>query len=335
MAGVIGSGPGLGIAGVSPAVFGVPPNTRCRPAVNPLGETPSVATETVALPEVTHSQSHQNSAAPGRIAFTRGRISLSTFVCTKMKKASKPILYVVFAILAITFAILAAREFGALFDTASHRYDTPGAEAAPDAGVAEGGHFSPSFAKAIIYLIGFVGSLIGLGLLLGRDASKILGSRFFRSMAGDERVTQADPDYEAAELVWADGNHLEAIRLMREYHQRKPNEIYAMIRIAEIYEKDLRNHLAAALEYEEILKVKLTPERWAWSAIHLCNLYFKLNQSEQAVALLHRIDAEYGETAAADKARKRLALIASGGETSAPAQTAGIEEETPTDPKAE
>ena len=44
----------LGSAGVSPAVFGVPPNTRCRPTVNPLGETPSGATETVALPEITH-----------------------------------------------------------------------------------------------------------------------------------------------------------------------------------------------------------------------------------------------------------------------------------------
>ena len=41
----------LGSAGVSPGVFGVPPNTRRRPAVNPPGETPSGATETVALPE--------------------------------------------------------------------------------------------------------------------------------------------------------------------------------------------------------------------------------------------------------------------------------------------
>ena len=48
----------LGSAGVSPAVFGVPPNTRRRPAVIPLGETPSDATETVALPEITHFQSH-------------------------------------------------------------------------------------------------------------------------------------------------------------------------------------------------------------------------------------------------------------------------------------
>ena len=50
----------LGSAGVSPAVVGVPPNTRRRPAVNPLGETPSPDRigKTVALPEITHFQSH-------------------------------------------------------------------------------------------------------------------------------------------------------------------------------------------------------------------------------------------------------------------------------------
>ena len=244
-----------------------------------------------------------------------------------MKKATKPILYALFVILAITLGILAAREFGALFDSASHRYDTPVSEAGPDLANQEVTHFSPSFAKAIFYLIGFVGSLVGLGLLLGRDTSKILGSRFFRGVAGEERVTQTDPDYEAAEQIWADGRHLEAIKLMREYHQRNPNELHATIRIAEIYEKDLNNLLAAALEYEEILKANISEDRWAWSAIHLCNLYFKLDKSDRAVALLRRIDAEYGETAAADKARKRLALIESGGAETAPAQTAGIDEE--------
>ena len=54
----------LGSAGVSPAVFGVPPNTRRTPAVNPLGETPSGATETVALPEFTHFQSHPQLPIP-------------------------------------------------------------------------------------------------------------------------------------------------------------------------------------------------------------------------------------------------------------------------------
>ncbi len=74
-------------------------------------------------------------------------------------------------------------------------------------------------------------------------------------------------------------------------------------------------NFAAALEYEEVLKHKLPAERWGWAAIHLCNLYSKLNKAEQSVALLHRIVAEYGETAAAKKARKRLALFETVGDT--------------------
>ena len=66
-------------AGVSPAVFGVPPNTRRRPVANPLGETPSGATERseldsqctvsvlVALPEITHFQSHPLLPPPGSV----------------------------------------------------------------------------------------------------------------------------------------------------------------------------------------------------------------------------------------------------------------------------
>ena len=115
-----------------------------------------------------------------------------------------------------------------------------------------------------------------------------------------------------AEHEWADGNHLEAIRLMRDYLKKYPREQHAALRIAEIYENDLHNYLAAALEYEEILTKKLPAERWGWSAIHLCNLYLKLDQQEKAVALLRRIDAEYGETAAAEKACQRLAMYDGG-----------------------
>ena len=108
------------------------------------------------------------------------------------------------------------------------------------------------------------------------------------------------------EQEWANGNHLEAVNLMREYLKKNPREQHVALRIAEIYEKDLGNPLAAALEYEEVLKTNLPAERWGWAAIHLCNLYSKLNQHDKSVALLRRIDSEFHETAAAEKARKRL-----------------------------
>jgi predicted Zn-dependent protease len=133
-------------------------------------------------------------------------------------------------------------------------------------------------------------------------------------MFNDEGTGIKNPEYEEAEQAWANGQHLDAIRMMREYLTKNPREQYVALRIAEIYEKDLKNDLAAALEYEEVLKHKLPPQRWGWAAIHLCNLYFKLHKTDNAVALLRRIVNEYGETPAAEKARKRLALFETSGE---------------------
>jgi TolA-binding protein len=162
------------------------------------------------------------------------------------------------------------------------------------------------YARMMTFGAVFFVSVVGLGLLIGHDVSHYMGNRVLRSLYNDEGEGISDPEYEAAEQVWADGQYLEAIGMMREYLKRNPREQHVALRIAEIYEKDLANPLAAALEYEEVLKQKLPAERWGWAAIHLCNLYGKLEQQDKSIALLRRIDAEYGQTAAAEKARKRL-----------------------------
>lgn len=155
----------------------------------------------------------------------------------------------------------------------------------------------------------FVVSLIGLGLLIANDVSHFMGNRALKTLYNDEGEGQKDTEYEAAEQVWASGKHLEAIGLMRDYLNKNPREQHVALRIAEIYEKDLRNYLAAALEYEEVLKHKLPPDRWGWAAIHLCNLYFKLNQEQKGYALLRRLVKEHPATPAAAKARKRLEQV--------------------------
>jgi TolA-binding protein len=160
----------------------------------------------------------------------------------------------------------------------------------------------------IAYLAALVGSLVGLGLLIAHDVTQYAGSQAVEYFFGDAAEAMRDPEYDRAEAAWANGKHLEAIQLLRDFLQKNPREIHAALRIAEIYEKDLRNHLAAALEYEEVLQHKLPAERWGWAAIHLCNLYSKLNKSAEALALLRRIIEEYPKTAAAKKARERLGL---------------------------
>lgn len=160
-----------------------------------------------------------------------------------------------------------------------------------------------------VWLALFVLSVIGIGILLALDVSQYFANKAYKAVYNEEGEGVAKPEYEAAEQLWANGKHLEAIGLMREYLNKNPREQFVALRIAEIYEKDLGNFLAAALEYEEILKNKLPDERWGWAAVHLCNLYFKLGQEQKAFKLLRRLADEYPDTAAAEKARRRLEQV--------------------------
>jgi TolA-binding protein len=162
--------------------------------------------------------------------------------------------------------------------------------------------------RMIAYLAALVGTLMGLGLLITYDVTHLVGGSVSNYLFYDLSEAVRDPVYERAEAEWANGHYLEAVQLMREFLKENPRELHAALRIAEIYEKDLKNDLAAALEYEEILKHKLPAERWGWAAIHLCNLYSKLAQQPKARALLRRIVEEYPRTAAAKKARAHLGL---------------------------
>lgn len=150
------------------------------------------------------------------------------------------------------------------------------------------------------------GSVVALALLIARDVSRFVADRAVDFAYNDEGTGQSDPEYEKAEAVWRSGDSLEAIRMLRAYYEKHPREVHVALRIAEIYESSLGNYLAAALEYEEVLKKPLHPERWGVRAIHLCNLYHKLGKPEQANALLERIATEYSATAAAKKAREKL-----------------------------
>ena len=106
---------------------------------------------------------------------------------------------------------------------------------------------------------GLVLSVVTLGALVAHQVASQFGQRVVQTLLDDGEEAPKGPDYEAAEQEWAKGDYLEAIRLLREYLEKNPRAQHVALRIAEIYEKDLTNPLAAALEYEEILKQKLPP----------------------------------------------------------------------------
>jgi hypothetical protein len=159
------------------------------------------------------------------------------------------------------------------------------------------------------YLGAFVVTIIVLGLLAAYEFTHFISHKAHDLVFNDTGDGIRDPGYEEAEKLWANGQHLDAIGQLREFLQKDPRQIHAAIRIAEIYEKDLNNPLAAALEYEDILQKNLPPERWGWAGIHLVNLYSgSLNKPDQAMEWLERIARRHPHTSAAKKARERLGL---------------------------
>ncbi len=161
---------------------------------------------------------------------------------------------------------------------------------------------------ARVFLWGFLGvaSLVGLGVLVAHDIAQYAADRTAGAMFDDEGEDLPESTYDLVEKAYGEGDYLEAVRLLREYLKENPRAVHAQIRIAEIYEKDLHNPLAAALEYEEVLQHNFEAERKGWSAIHLVNLYNRLGKQDQAVQLMQRIVIEFPNTPAAAKARERL-----------------------------
>ncbi|MDB6025288.1 MAG: hypothetical protein JWM68_1511 [Verrucomicrobiales bacterium] len=164
------------------------------------------------------------------------------------------------------------------------------------------------------YLGAFLASVIILGLFVAKDVSNLLGQEAIDFVFNDDLKGVYDPQYEEAMNLLHRGQHLAAIQVLREFLEKNPQAQYAALEIAEIYEKNLNNPIAAILEYQEILKKKLPAERWGWAAIHLCNLYSKQGQKDKTLELLRRIVTEHGETAAGKKAQKRLTMYETGGD---------------------
>lgn len=222
-----------------------------------------------------------------------------------MKPAVKVALYALTLALALMFGVLTARHW-----PKARAAEPVAEEVAPEqeqvATRSSTAALSPGYARFISFGLLTLAALAGFGLLVGRDVSAYLADKALQTLYHDEGLELEHVEYEEAEKLWADGKFLEAIQSLRDYLKAHPRSLHAQIRIAEIYQKDLNNPLAAALEYEEVLAHKFDPPVWGRSAIQLVNLYNRLDKGDQAVALLQQILVTAPDTPAAAKARERL-----------------------------
>jgi tetratricopeptide (TPR) repeat protein len=219
-----------------------------------------------------------------------------------MKPWLKPMLYLVLSLLAIWMSVGFYSNFNRSTDSVA---PPPTGEAEVE--IRPRQYNSAAQGKMMLDGAVLLGCVIGLGLLLSKDLSGWFGDKTTELIYNDNLEGVHNPDYDRAEEVALSGDPMEAVNLLRAFLKKNPREIYAQIRIAELYENDLQNPLASALEYEDVLKHKFNSDRWGWAAIHLVNLYSgRLGKPDQALAWLKRIESEHPETGPAKKARERL-----------------------------
>jgi len=153
---------------------------------------------------------------------------------------------------------------------------------------------------------GFLICAVLLGLRVAADVGQFLGGLAENHILQGETPETLPEEIHAAEELLKQNRPLEAIHVLRDRLERHPGDHPVQFRIAEIYTEQLRNPLAAALEYEQLLTHKLDPERWGWTAIRLARLYHRMRDFDKAEALLQRVIRERSKTSAARKAEKLL-----------------------------
>ncbi|KAF0174937.1 MAG: hypothetical protein FD161_3479 [Limisphaerales bacterium] len=191
---------------------------------------------------------------------------------------------------------------------------TPGEDGEETATVRTNRRVGRNYFRLLGYTVGFAAAMLVLGFVAAQDFGHLLKFRLGREVSYVDARSERNAQYERAEHLALKGSAHDAIKLLQAIIAKHPNHVHSVLRIAELYDKELHDFPNAALHYEEVLKLKIPDEQWGWVAIRLANIYSgKLGQPQVALDLIRRLAAERPGTQAGAKALKRLAKIASAG----------------------
>lgn len=204
------------------------------------------------------------------------------------------ILKLIFYAAAVAALCWLVRQIGVSFDRATALSSTADA--------------SRAYALFSVYLIAGA----ALAMFVAWDVSQFLGWQAESLFLGGGRLSGLTPAWWRSERLCKAGEADEAVRVLREASSAHPRQWRLAVRIAEIYQHDLNNPLAAALEYEEILKRRLPRPARAWLMVRLAACYLVLRRVEESAVKLREVMDQFPRTPAAQKAERRLARMETG-----------------------
>lgn len=168
---------------------------------------------------------------------------------------------------------------------------------------------TPDASRAYALFSAYLVVSAALAAFVAWDVSRFLGSQAGRLFLGGGRVASITPSWWKAERLCRNHRPIEAIEVLRAYLNTHPRHWCVAVRIAEIYQLQLNDSLAAALEYKQILKRRLPPSARAEIMVRLAACQLLLRDGDESAAMLRQVVEQFPRAAAAQKATRRLARI--------------------------
>lgn len=163
--------------------------------------------------------------------------------------------------------------------------------------------------KALKYISLFLLASIAFAFLFAWDFCRLLADRGVDTLFDMNGRPEQAAAFHKAELIRRQGVPYEAIEFLRDHLHTHRRDTHAGLLIEEIYEQDLCNPLAAALEYEEMLTWRIPKERWAKLTVRAAAIYARdLGRTDRCVELMREVIAKCPGTPSAASAAKRIAL---------------------------
>lgn len=182
------------------------------------------------------------------------------------------------------------------------------------AALRQGRRAGGNYIRILFSTLGFGASITVLGFVAAQDFGRVLKFRFGKAVTYVDAKSERNDQFDRAQILAAKGKHAAALKLLQEILARHPQHARSLLLGAEIHDKEMGDHAAAALHYERLLRLKLPAEQWGWTAIRLANIYSgKLGQPDAALDLMKRLATQHPDTPAGAKAIKRLAKISVAG----------------------
>ena len=163
--------------------------------------------------------------------------------------------------------------------------------------------------RAYTLFSGYLLVSAALAVFLAREVAVFSGGLVTRLFLGGGRLGRFTPVFWRAERLRRQAGPLDAVRVLREQLIAHPRQWRLAVRIAEIYQQDLGNPLAAALEYEAALQQRLPRAVRAELMVRLAACYLLLRRPDESAALLRRVVEAFPRTTAAGTAERRLARM--------------------------